>query len=251
MLDLAGFNAQICGLAVGGGATAASQIITNSSASSASTLTFSNSAASARFRRRHRGAGQPVALTLLGGNLTLSGQNSYGGNLFISNGKLALNGAGSTFTGTAIVLSNSAAALDISGMGGITLAAGQSLSGYGVITGSVTAANCPISPGAVGAAGTLSFSNNLTLNGGVTNHFDLALDPASVGQRFDHRRRRVERRGNKHIEVSPLGASLSAGTYKLIKFGSLGSGGATNFQMTGTLGASLQAAISVTGTEVD
>ena len=248
ILDLTGFNIQVSGLTTAG--TAASQIITNSSASSAPTLTFSNSAASSTFGGVIAGL-KPIALTILGGNLTLSGQNSYGGNLFISNGKLALSGAGSTFTGPTIVLSNAAAALDISGMGGITLAAGQSLSGYGVITGSVTAANCPVSPGATGTAGTLSFSNNLTLNGGVTNHFDLALDPASSGNDLIVVAGALNISGTNTIEVSPLGASLSAGTYKLIKCGSLGSGGATNFQMTGTLGASLQASVSVTATEVD
>ncbi len=248
ILDLAGFNAQISGLASGG--VAASQIITNRSAANTSTLTFSNSSANSTFGGVIAGV-KPIALTLLGGNLTLSGQNAYGGNLFISSGKLALSGAGSTFSGAQIVLSNSAAALDISGMGGISLGAGQSLSGYGVITGSVTAANCPVSPGAVGAAGTLSFSNNLTLNGGVTNHFDLALDPASSGNDLIVVVGALNLGGTNTIEISPLGASLSAGTYSLIKFGSLGSGGATNFQVTGTPGPSLQTAINVTGTEVD
>jgi autotransporter-associated beta strand protein len=248
IVDLAGFNIQVSGLTTAG--TAANQIITNSSAANTSTLTFSNSAANSIFGGVFAG-NKPIALTILGGNLTLSGQNNYGGNLFISNGKLTLSGAGSTFTGSTIVLSNSAAALDISGMGGITLGAGKSLSGYGVITGSVTAANCPVSPGAVGTAGTLSFSNSLTLNGGVTNHFDLALDPAAAGNDLIVVAGALNVSGTNIIDVAPIGASLSAGTYKLIKFGSLGSGGATNFQMTGTLGASLQAVISVTAAEVD
>ncbi len=251
IVDLAGFNAQISGLAVGSGATAASQIITNSSSANISTLTFSNSAANSAFGGVIAGGSEPMALTLLGGSLTLSGQNTYTGNLLISNGKLVLSGAGSTFSGAVIVLSNSAAALDVSGMGGISLGAGQSLSGYGVITGSVSAANCPISPGAVGTAGTLSFSNNLALNGGVTNHFDLALDPASAGNDLIVVGGALNLSGLNTIEVAPLGASLSAGTYKLITFGSLGGGGATNFQVTGTLGSSLQSVISVTGTEVD
>ena len=249
MLDLAGFNVQISNLATAG--TAANQLITNSSATTVSTLTFSNSSANSTFGGSVAG-NKPIALTLLGGNLTLSGQNnSYGGNLLISNGKLALSGAGSTFGGSQIVLSNVAAALDVSGMGGITLGAGQSLSGYGVITGSMIAAICPISPGDVGTAGTLSFSNNLTLNGGVTNHFDLALDPASSGNDLIVVGGALNVSGLNTIDVSPLGASLSAGTYKLIKCGSIGSGSAANFQVTGTLGASLQSAVSVTATEVD
>jgi autotransporter-associated beta strand protein len=249
IVDLAGFNIQVSGLASAG--TAANQIITNSSASTTSILTFSNSAANSVFGGIFAG-GKPIALTILGGNLTLSGQNNnYGGNLFISNGKLALSGAGSTFSGSQIVLSNSVAALDISGLGGISLGAGQSLSGYGIITGSVTAANCPVSPGAVGTTGTLSFSNNLTLNGNVTNHFALALDPNSAGNDLIVVAGALNVSGTNIIEVAPLGASLSAGTYKLIKFGSVGSVSTNNFQLTGTLGSSLQAAINVTSTEVD
>jgi len=249
ILDLAGFNVQISGLATAG--TAASQIITNSSTSSTSTLTFSNSAANSTFGGVIAGASKPIALTLLGGNLTLSGTNSYGGNLFISKGKLALSGAGSTFTGAAVVLSNSAAILDVSGMGGITLGAGQSLSGYGVVTGSVAAANCPVSPGAAGTAGTLSFSNNLALNGGVTNSFGLALEPNSPGNDLIVVGGTLNVSGTNTIQVSLLGTSLSAGTYTLIEFGSLGSGGATNFQVTGTFGTGLQATVSVTTTAVD
>ena len=248
MLDLAGFNVQISSLATAG--TTASQLITNSSAVNTSILTFSNGAASSTFGGVIAGI-KPVALTLLGGNLTLSGQNSYRGNLLISNGKLTLSGAGSTFTGATIVLSNSAAALDVSGMSGITLGTGQSLSGYGGVSGNVTAANCPVSPGAKGTAGTLTFSNNLTLNGGVTNHFDLALDPNAAGNDLIVVAGALNVSGLNTIDVSPLGASLSAGTYKLIKCGSIGSGSAANFQVTGTLGASLQSAVSVTATEVD
>ena len=249
IVDLAGNSVQVSGLTTAG--TAANQIITNSSTANISTITFSNSAASSTFGGTGAGASKPIALTILGGNLTLSGQNAYGGNLFISNGKLTLSGAGSAFSGAQIVLSNSAAALDISGMGGIILGAGQSLSGYGVVTGSVTAANCPVSPGAIGTAGTLSFSNNLTLNGNVTNHFDLALDPNATGNDLILVTGALNVGGTNTIDIAPLGASLSAGTYKLIKFSSLGSGGATNFQITGTPGASLQTAINVTSSEVD
>ena len=249
VLDIAGFNVQISGLATVG--TAANQMITNSSAANTSIITFSNSAANSTFGGAVAGANKPIALTILGGNLTLNGQNSYGGNLFISNGKLALSGAGSTFSGAQIVLSNSAAALDISGMGGISLGAGQNLSGYGTVTGSVAAANCPISPGAFGTAGTLSFRNNLTLNGNVTNHFDLGIDPNSAGNDLITVAGVLNINGTNVIDVAPLGASLSAGTYKLIQCGSLGSGSTNNFLLTGTLGSSLQAVINVTSTEVD
>ena len=249
IVDLAGFSPQVSGLATAG--TAASQLITNSSAVNTSTLTFSNSAANATFGGVIAGGSKPVALTLLGGNLTLSGQNIYAGNIFISNGKLALSGAGSTFTGSQIVLSNSAAILDVSGMGGISFSAGQSLSGYGVVTGGVTAVNCPLTPGSNGAGGTLTFTNNLTLNGNVTNQFDLLLDANAAGGDQIIVGGALNVSGVNTIILNPLAGSLLEGTYQLFKCGSVGSGGTNNFLLTGSPGAGLQAAISVTATGVD
>ena len=48
-------------------------------------------------------------------------------------------------------------------MNTLALAAGQSLAGYGAVTGNVAAANCAITPGANGAGGTLTISGNLNL----------------------------------------------------------------------------------------
>jgi autotransporter-associated beta strand protein len=249
VVDLAGFNAQVSGLATAG--TAAGQTITNSSAANISTLTFSNSAASSTFGGVIAGGGKPVALTLLGGNLTLSAQNTYAGNIFISNGKLALSGSGSTFTGAQIVLSNSAAILDLTGMNTLTLASGQSLSGYGAVTGSVVTANCPITPGSNGSGGTLTVSGNLTLNGNVTNQFDLLLDPNAAGSDQIIAGGILNLSGVNTIKINPLAGSLLQGTYHLIQCASVGSGDTNNFQLAGSPGAGLQAAISVTAAGVD
>src|SRR6185312_14761987 len=173
ILDLAGFNLQVSGL----DAFTLPATITNSSTANASTLTFSNGAANVKYVGTVAGGSKPIAFTLLGGNLNFSVTNNYGGNIAISSCKLALSGAGSSFTGSSIVLSNTAAMLDLTGMNTLTLGAGQSLSGYGTITGNVTATNSAITPGENGAAGTLTISGNLSLNGGVTSQFDLSLDP--------------------------------------------------------------------------
>jgi autotransporter-associated beta strand protein len=249
IVDLAGFSPQVGGLATAG--IAANQLITNSSAVNPATLTFSNSMANATFGGLIAGSSQPIALTILGGNLTLTGANAYAGNLFISNGKLALNNGASTFTGAAIVLSNSTATLDISGMGGLNLSAGQSLSGYGVVTGSVISANCRITPGANGGAGILTFTNNLTFNGAVTNQFDLLLDPDAAGNDQLIIGGAFNVTGVNVIQLNPLSGSLLEGTYKLIKCGALGSGDTNNFLLTGSPGINLEAALSVTATGVD
>ena len=248
IFDLAGFNPQISGLATAG--TAANQLITNSSAANTATLTFSNSAANSTFGGVIAGGSKPVALTVLGGNLTLSGQNNYAGNIFLSNGKLALSAAGSIFTGSQIVLSNATATLDVSGMGGISLSAGQSVSGYGVVTGSVTAANCSLAPG-INGGGALTFTNNLTLTGNVTNQFDLLLDPGAAGSDQIAVGGALNASGVNIIKINPLAGSLLEGTYHLIVCGAVASGDTNNFQLTGSPGAGLLAALNMTATGLD
>jgi rhamnogalacturonan endolyase len=248
-VDLAGFTPLVSSLATIG--SAANQLITNSSAANAATLLFSNSTVGSVFGGLIAGGSKPINVNDLGGNLTLSGQNNYSGNIFVNNGTLALSGAGSTFSGASIVLSNSASILDVSGMGGITLGAGQSLSGFGVVTGNVTAANCQVTPGSNGNGGALSLSNNLTLSGNVTNRFDLLFDPNAAGNDQIIVGGTLNLSGLNTVQINPLNGTLSAGTYHLITCNSVGSGGAGNFQVTTTPGSGLQAAINVTATGVD
>jgi autotransporter-associated beta strand protein len=251
ILDLGGFSQQFSALSVASGAVAAGQIITNSSSANPATLVFSNSTANpSTFGGVIVNGNKPVALTILNGSLTLTNTSTYSGNTTITGGTLALGAGGSISNSTAFIV-NTNAAFDVSANGNFNLNSGQIICGYGAVTGSVTAASCLISPGTNGVAGTLSFSNNLALNGGVTNHFDLTATPGAAGNDLIVVAGALNLSGTNTMEISPLGASLSAGTYKLVQFGSLGSGGAANFQITGTLGASLQGAISVTNSEVD
>ncbi len=158
---------------------------------------------------------------------------------------------GSTYTGSAIVLSNSASILDLTGMNTLTLAGGQSLSGYGGVTGTVVAANCTLSPGANGAGGTLSISGNLNLNGNVTNQFDLLLDPASTANDLLNIGGTLNLGGVNIIKINPLAGSLFQGTYHLIKFSALGTGDTNNLQLLGSPGSGLQATLNLTATGLD
>ncbi len=250
-VDLAGNSVALSGLALGVGAAAASQFITNSSLTTTSLLTFSNSAAVSSYGGSLAGGVKPIALTLLGGSLTLGGVNTYAGNLLVSNGKLALSGAGSTFTGPAIVLSNTAAILDLTGMNTLTLAAGQSLAGYGTVTGSVTAANCALTPGTNGGGGTLTIVGGLAFNGNVTSQFDLGLDPNGAGNDQLNATGPASFSGLNTLVINPLTGSLSAGAYRLINYGSLAAGGAANFQIMGSPGSGLQATLNAGPTGLD
>ncbi len=111
------------------------------------------------------------------GVLILSGNNSYSGRTIASSGTLLLAPAASIASSSIEVQSN--AVLDFSSMvDGFNLAADQSLNGAGVVLGDVVApSGATIVPGTNGLAGTLSFSNNLSLGSGSKLTFDLAANP--------------------------------------------------------------------------
>ncbi len=99
---------------------------------------------------------------ILDGTLYLYGTNTYAGGTSIGAGTLAIAGGGLLANSTNIVVS-AGALLDVSGMngGGMTLDAGQTLTGGGVVNGNVTVGGGAVLAPAT-AFGTLAFSNALT-----------------------------------------------------------------------------------------
>jgi len=135
-------------------------------------------------------------------------------------------------TGGLLVFSNSSPALsatvslvdngtlDVSAVsGGFTLNSGQTLIGKGGVNGPFTAASgAAISPGTVGTAGTLSFTNGLTLNGQMIQ-FDLTTNTVEGGGTNDEIVvDSLTLSGGETILLNYLNGSLAAGTYKLIHF---------------------------------
>jgi autotransporter-associated beta strand protein len=119
-------------------------------------------------------------LTKLGaGTLTLATASTYNGDTTVSAGTLQLSGAGSIANSDEIAV-GSGATLDASARtdGKLTLAAGQTLTGNGTVNGNVVIVNgATLAPG--GSLSTLTFNNNVTLNGGSTAVFEVSKSPVT------------------------------------------------------------------------
>jgi autotransporter-associated beta strand protein len=124
------------------------------------------------------------------GALTLTGANTYTNLTAVSAGTLAL-GTGYTSATAGYVVTNGAT-LDVTAFTPLTLSAIQTLSGSGVINGSIaTASGVKIYPATAlpttNTVGTLTFNNDLDLSGGGTTYFDVSTtggsgnDQISVG----------------------------------------------------------------------
>jgi alpha-galactosidase len=142
---LNGFNLSAANLSGSG-------VIGNYHASTASTLTVGSDNSSTIFSGTAiDGSTATLALTKIGnGSLTLSGTNTYSG--------------ATTVNGGALIVSGLLA-------GGATVASAGTLGGNGSIAGAVSV-NGILSPG-INAIGTLTFGNNLTLNGGSSTQMKL------------------------------------------------------------------------------
>lgn len=113
------------------------------------------------------------------GTLNLITTNSYNGETLVDGGTLALNGGASISNSTAISVS-SGATLDASvhNGGALTIANGQTLTGSGTVNGNITiASGATLAPG--GSLSTLTFNNNLTLNGGSATLVEISDTPTT------------------------------------------------------------------------
>lgn len=139
-LDLGGYNQQIAGL----NGTNAAFIVGSSSTTSDSLLSVNATFPSTNWgviQDSISGGTRKVALTLLGGSLTLTNVNTYSGDTTISAGTLYLLGAGSVANSANISI-GAGATLDVSGRNdaGLTVGVTQTLKGNGAfnIVGNLT-----------------------------------------------------------------------------------------------------------------
>ncbi|MBU6410403.1 MAG: hypothetical protein KGR98_08440, partial [Verrucomicrobia bacterium] len=147
-----------------------------------------------------------------GGNLALAGTNTYSGDTTVTAGSLILTNNGS-ISGSALVTIAAGATLDASQRSDATLALawGQTLTGNGTLNGNVIVGNgATLAPG--GALSTLTFNNNLTLNGGSVTVMELnkaqaTNDVAQVNGTLAY---------GGTLELTNLSGSLAAGdSFKL------------------------------------
>ncbi|MBU6223106.1 MAG: autotransporter-associated beta strand repeat-containing protein, partial [Planctomycetes bacterium] len=119
-----------------------------------------------------------------GGGTLVIGGTITGGNLAINNGTLTVapTGAIRTSPGISILASGT---LDVTQLtGGYVAPGGQSLAGAGLVSGSVTmSSGATLSPGS--NLGTLTISNDLTLNGGGNYNWQILSGSGSAGTSWD------------------------------------------------------------------
>jgi autotransporter-associated beta strand protein len=172
-LDLSGFDQTVNGLSGSGG------LVTNSALATTATLTVGATDATNTFdgTLQNGYTNAILALSKIGaGTLTLTENNLYTGITTINAGTLALAGAGSIGTSSAInVLAG--AAFDVTGLTAPALNLGQTLEGTGTVyaTDVGYTINGTLSPGDVATTGigTLNVLGDLTLGSTAASNFKL------------------------------------------------------------------------------
>jgi autotransporter-associated beta strand protein len=143
--------------------------------------------------------------------LTLSGSNTYSGGTLVNSGVLALTNAATISSSTNIVIAVPAS-VNVSGRvdGALTLAAGQTLQGVGLVIGNLTnGAGAMVSPG-IGTMGTLVVSGSTTLLGTTRMELNRATatnDVLQVGGTLNY--------GGTLALANPGGALIAGDSFKM------------------------------------
>ena len=176
----------------------------------------------------------PGGVTKLGGSsLTYEAVNPYSGPTIVSAGQLILGTNAALPATPEIALANNTI-FNVSALpSGFSLASGQTLSGNGSVVGDVTAGlGTFVTPGV--SAGTLNFSNNLTLNSASLT-MELGSDPFTIGGGVNDL---IAVGGNLNlggvtaIKVAPLATLDTANPYTLFTYAGSLSGGAANLSVS-------------------
>jgi fibronectin-binding autotransporter adhesin len=181
VFDLNGFNQQIAGLnSISGINTNTLKNTVTNSGVTASTLTLGGNGIYAYGDGSTNNSGVIVGNINLvkngSGTQILGDTNTYTGATTANTGTLALSGTGSIGNSPEITVA-AGAIVDVSARNDdtLTLASGQTLDGFGTVTGIVTTLNgSTIATGNSNTIGILTVSSNLNLNGTTTMKLDKA-----------------------------------------------------------------------------
>jgi fibronectin-binding autotransporter adhesin len=165
------------------------------------------------------------------GNSTQSvGGLAFSGNTTISNGELMLLAGGSI--SSPVIAVASGATFDVSQLNnGLTLNSGQTLTGVGAVNGSVTTSSGSVLSVGANTSGTLTIGN-LSLTGHATNQVNLGSSTSASVNAFINVPGNLSLSGNNTIVINDYLGSLVNGTYPLIQYGSLNSGGLANLTLS-------------------
>lgn len=167
------------------------------------------------------------------GNLVFEAAQAYTGPTRFAAGRVTI-GANGALASTPELEVVGGATLDVSALaGGFVVAPGQTLSGSGTVEGSATVgAGSILAPGATGP-GTLTITNDLSLNNAVSV-FQLGSDPTIIGGNANDLAAvgaNLNLSGMNTIQVAPLAALNNAQPYTLFQYGNSLVGGLGNLKV--------------------
>lgn len=215
--------------------------VVKSSADGGVLVVGNNNASSTYYGVLTNGSGS-LGLTKIGsGTVALDWLTLYTGPTIVSNGVLSI---GYSLASSQITVAGSGI-LDVSALGTYNLGSGQTLNGNGSINGSVSAGTgSTLSPGL--SAGTLTFSNDLTLNAGSVSSFNLSSTTNGANGQMV-----VDGDINLYGGTVQVSAStLQVGRYRLIVYSGVENGSAANLSISYAGSQSVSVDDSIAG-EID
>jgi len=169
------------------------------------------------------------------GTLVMTATNTYLGNTLINAGTLSLGSSGVLTSGPLNgIYVGSGATFDVSELtSAYAVTSGQTLGGYGSVTGAVTVASGGIIEGGSNiVTGTLTLQSGLVETNGAINAFWLSNNPLGGNNDFISSPNGLTVSGANTINIT--GSLQSGGVYPLIYYGSGGfSGSLSDFTVTG------------------
>ena len=155
------------------------------------------------------------------GTMRVDSTNNLAGAITINAGRLSLSSPVAFSNNASAITIMNGGVLDVSAAAGFSVMRGQTLGGFGSVVGNTTfAQGTKILPGGTTGIGTLSFSNNFILSGGVELDYNLTNQTTAGGGINDmiFINGNLVMNGISTVRVDSV-SGLTNGTYRLITYG--------------------------------